>query len=90
MVTVSANYPDEEKPALEFLKKQHASNKNYLFGDRDKYALMEAFDKTWTGALPLTMLISADGKVVYRQEGAIDELEVRRLIVKELKEDRFK
>ena len=90
MVTVAANFPDEEKSVLEFLKKQHASNKNYLFGDRDKYKLMEAFDKDWTGALPFTVLVSPDGKIVYRHEGAIDDLEVKRVIVKELKEDRFK
>ncbi len=90
LVTVAANFPDEEKPVLEFLKKQHASNKNYLFGDRDKYKLMDAFDKDWTGALPFTVLVSADGKIVYRHEGAIDDLEVKRVIVRELKEDRFK
>ena len=90
MVTISANFPDEEKEVLAFLKRQQASNPNYLFGSKDKYALMEAFDKEWTGALPFTLLISPNGDVLYRQEGAIDPLEMKRLIVKSLKEDRFK
>src|ERR1043166_725385 len=90
MVTVAANFPDEEKSVLAFLYKNQASNKNYLFGDRDKYKLMEAFDKEWSGALPFTVLIGPDGKIIYRTENAIDDLELKRKIVATLKEDRFK
>ena len=90
MVTVSANFPDEKNEVLEFLKKQQSSGKNLLFGSTDKYKLMEAFDKDWNGAVPLTVLIAPGGEVVYRHEGAIDPLELKRAIVKSLKEDRFK
>ena len=90
MVTVSANFPDEKNEVLEFLKKQQSSGKNLLFGSTDKYKLMEAFDNAWTGAVPLTVLIAPGGEVVYRHEGAIDPLELKRAIVKSLKEDRFK
>jgi peroxiredoxin len=90
LVTVSANFPDEKKEVLAFLKKQQSSGSNLLFGSEDKYKLMEAFDKEWTGALPLTVLVAPGGEVLYRQEGAIDPLEVKRAIVKALKEDRFK
>jgi thiol-disulfide isomerase/thioredoxin len=84
LVTVAAQYPDEEPEVLRFLRKQHASNRNLIFGDRDKYALMEAFDSEWSGALPFTLLIDPDGKVLYRREGAIEPLALKRLIVKEL------
>ena len=90
MVTVSANFPDEKGEVLEFLKKQQSSGKNLLFGSTDKYKLMEAFDKDWNGAVPLTVLIAPGGQVVYRHEGAIDPLELKRAIVKSLNEDRFK
>lgn len=90
LVTVSANFPDEKKEALDFLKTQQASCSNYIFGSKDKYDLMAAFDKEWTGALPYTLLISSSGEVLYRHEGAVDPLELKRLIVKTLKEDRFK
>ena len=90
MVTVSANFPDEKKEVLEFLKKQQASGKNLLFGSTEKYPLIEAFDKDWSGAVPLTLLIAPGGQVLYRQEGAIDALELKRAIVKSLKEDRFR
>ena len=90
MVTVAANFPTEQKEVLAFLKKQQASNKNLLFGEPDKYKLMEAFDQKWSGALPFTVLISPAGEVIYRVEGLIDALELKRAIVKSLKEDRFK
>ena len=50
---------------------------------------MEAFDKEWNGAVPLTLLIAPGGEVLYG-EGAVDPLELKRAIVKSLKEDRFK
>lgn len=90
MVTVAANYPDEKKEVLTFLQKQQASNKNLLFGEPDKYKLMEAFDPSWNGALPYTVLISAMGQILYKVQGPVDPLEIKRTIVKSLKEDRFK
>jgi peroxiredoxin len=90
MVTVAANFPDEKKEVLDFLVKQQASGTNLLFGSEDKYKLMEAFDKQWSGAVPLTLLIAPGGEVLYRCEGAVDPLELKRAIVKSLKEDRFK
>lgn len=90
MITVAANYPDEKKEVLSFLQKQQASNRNLLFGDTDKYKLMEAFDKDWNSAIPYTMLIGPQGEVLYKRQGPVDALELKRIIVKSLKEDRFK
>ena len=89
LVTVSANYPDENKEVLGFLQKRQASCRNLLFGETDKYKLMEAFDPKWDGALPYTILLGPNREVLYRQQSAIDPLELKRLIVKALKEDRF-
>ena len=72
MVTVAANYPDEKKEVLSFLTKQQSSGKNLLFGDTDKYKLMDAFDPDWNNALPYTLLISPAGEVLFKQQGAID------------------
>jgi thiol-disulfide isomerase/thioredoxin len=90
MVTVAANYPDEQKAVLEFLKKQQASTKNYIFGEPNKYNLMDAFDAKWNGGLPYTVLISPTGEILYREQGEIDFMTLKRAIVKSLKEDRFK
>lgn len=45
-------------------------------------------DPSWDGALPLTLVLSATGEVLYRAQGEIDELACRRAIVRNLKEDR--
>lgn len=90
MVTVSANFPDEEREVIRFLRRQEASNRNLLFGGTDKYALMRAFDSEWNAALPYTVLLAPGGEVLYKEVGSIDPLALKRAIVKALKEDRFK
>jgi thiol-disulfide isomerase/thioredoxin len=81
LVTVAAQYPDEEPKVLKFLQDHHASVRNLMFGSTDRDALVEAFDKDWNGELPYTLLIGADGKVLYRESGSIDFVALRRVIV---------
>ena len=81
LVTIAAQFPDEKDRVLKFLEKQHASTRNFYFGDTDKYKLMEALDPDWNGALPHTLLVDPDGKVLYRHTGEVDFLELRRKIV---------
>jgi thiol-disulfide isomerase/thioredoxin len=84
LVTVAAHYPDEKEAVHTFLKKQQASNRNLIFGETDKHKLIEAFDAEWSGALPFTLLIDPAGEVLYRKEGTIDPLELKRTILREL------
>lgn len=84
LVTVSANGPDEQPSVLKFLEKQHATSRNLLFASNDTYALQAAFDAKWESGLPYTMLIAADGKVLYRREGEVDLLDLRRTILANL------
>jgi thiol-disulfide isomerase/thioredoxin len=81
-ISVSANYPDEKNQVLKFLTQQQASNKNLMFGSTEKYKLMEAFDKEWSGALPFTVLIGPKGETLYRHEGPIEPLALKREILK--------
>ncbi len=81
LITVTLDAEKAQDKALALLKKKVASNKNYIFGDGDKYALIEAVDPTWQGALPHTILIDNEGKVVFRQSGMINILELRKAIV---------
>lgn len=83
-ISVAANYPDEKAQVLKFLTKQQASNRNLLFGSTDKYKFIEAFDKDWSGALPYTVLLSPKGEVLFRHEGAIEPLALKREILKVL------
>jgi len=84
VVTVAAEYPDQHKKVLRFLKKQQASGRNYIFADEDKYKYIEAIDKKWDGALPLTVLLDPQGHVIYRETGAIDAVALKGIIVKAL------
>jgi len=86
MVMVALNRPDEEKDVLGFLKKQQASNRNLLFASPDRDKLIDAFDPSWAGPVPFTVLIGPDGKELYREVGSVDTLALKRAIVKALNE----
>ena len=86
LVMVSMNRPDEEKTVLEFLQKQQASNRNLLFASADREKLINAFEPEWSGAVPYTVLINPEGKIIYREAGSIDALAVRRAVLKALNE----
>lgn len=81
VVTVAAQFPDEQPQVLKFLQKHFASTRNVMFGSDDKYPLLEALDPEWNGALPHTLLVSPEGKVLYRHTGELDFLELRRKIL---------
>jgi len=81
LVTVAAQFPDERSKVLAFLERHQASTRNLLFGETDKYKMIEAFDPEWNGALPYTVVIGPDGKILYRESGAVDFLQMRRAIV---------
>lgn len=83
-VTVSMDAKKSADKVLTFLQQKYASNRNLLFGDENKYDLIEAVDEEWQGALPYTVLISPQGEIVYRQMGIIDPLALRKAIVKRI------
>ncbi len=87
-VTVAANFPDEKADVLEILKKNQCSNKNLMFASEMKYPLMEAFDPKWNAALPYTVLFAPGGEVLSKKQGPLDALELKRAIVKALREVR--
>jgi peroxiredoxin len=86
LVTVSVNRPDEEKEVLALLKKNQASNRNFLFASSEREKLIDAFEPSWPGAVPFTVLISPGGKIVYSELGSIDPLALKRAIVKAMNE----
>lgn len=81
VVTVSAQFPDEQAAVAKFLAKHNASTRNVIFAEGDKDQMLGAIDPEWKGALPHTLLVAPGGKVLYRQTGDIDFLELRRRIV---------
>jgi peroxiredoxin len=87
LVTVSANMSDEKASVLRFLQKHHATSKNLLFSSDDTASLQTAFDPKWDSAVPYTILLSGDGKVLYKKLGSVDMLELRRTILANLPSD---
>jgi peroxiredoxin len=87
LVTVAANMPDEKDSVMRLLQKMHATSRNLLFDSNDTAALQAAFDPTWESAVPYTMLIAPDGKVLYKRQGSLDILELRRTILANLPSD---
>jgi thiol-disulfide isomerase/thioredoxin len=89
VVTASINYPDEQPGALAALNKLHATSRNLILGSTDIYALLAAFDPDWNAAVPYTMLIKPNGEVVYKNQGQIKPLELRRIIIANLPDDDY-
>ena len=80
-VSVSADHLESKEKALAFLQKKSSALDNYIFSEKDKYALIEAVDPEWNGALPYTALIEPGGKIVFRKMGPIDPFELKQTIV---------
>jgi peroxiredoxin len=89
VVTVSINYPDEQKGALTSLTKLHATTRNLILGSTDLYTMLAAFDPDWNAAVPYSMLIRPNGEVVYKLQGSINPLEMRRMIIANLTDDDY-
>ena len=80
-VSISADKVEQKDKALKFLKTKSSAVTNYLFDQEDKYALIEAIDSDWNGALPYTILVEPNGKVVWKHQGEVDFLALKRAIV---------
>lgn len=79
MISISLDDSERKQNALNFLVKKQASMKNYIFRG-DRYAFIESINKNWEGALPYTLFIAPDGKVIYSRQGLIDALEMKRTV----------
>jgi peroxiredoxin len=87
-VSISADKPAAKPKVLKFLQSKHSNVRNYLFSD-NIYKLIEAIDPKWNGALPYTVLIEPDGKIVYSVQGAIKPLALKKTIVEHPKMGRY-
>jgi peroxiredoxin len=83
-VSISTDGLKKKEKVLEFLKNKGAATNNYLYSGEDKYQLIDAVNKSWSGALPFTMLIAPGGEIVYTHEGIIEPLEVKREIINKI------
>lgn len=89
LVTVSVNYPDEEKAVRSFLEKYHAASRNYVPATMDPHALVQQLDPSWQGGVPYSVVIAPGGKVISRTNGQVDILKIRRLILASFPDDDY-
>src|SRR5271157_4385327 len=87
LVTVSANLPDEAAGVMKILQQEHASSRNLQFATEDTYGLQAAFEPKWEGGVPFTMAIAPGGKVLFQQQGEVDVLALRRVILAHLENE---
>jgi len=87
LVTVSVNTPDEKQSVLRFLEKKHATSHNLMFASDDTAALQAAFDPKWQSAVPYTVLLGPNGKILYSSLGSVDILELRRKVLAAMPSD---
>jgi peroxiredoxin len=88
-VSISADKPENKAKALNIMKKKQSAVRNFIFNSDDSYALIEAIDPKWEGALPYTLLIEPGGKVIFRAQSAIDPIKLRKMIVEHEKIGRY-
>lgn len=97
VITISTDPDDRHEKARAFLEKIHApvlpslaksleaegrSSNNYRTPSKDFEALADIVAPSWTGALPLTLILDREGKVAFERVGALEAVELRRAIVK--------
>jgi len=80
-ISLSTDKESKKDNALKFLTKSQSAVTNYIYSEDDKYAMIEAVDPDWNGALPYTILIEPGGKKVWSYQGHVDFLELKKAIV---------
>jgi peroxiredoxin len=84
VVTIGMDDPEQSEQALKVLQDGHVALANYISTISDRDRLADLLDPEWRGPLPHTVLIAPGGKVIYRSDGPIKPLDVRRAIVDQL------
>jgi len=86
LVVVAMNKPDEKPEVKQWLDKSHATSRNLLFDSTDTAAMQKAFDPQWVAGpdSPYTILLDADGNVLYKTDQPVDQLKLRRTILANL------
>lgn len=70
------------EPRLKDLAAEGRTTTNYHWVGDNIDKLGNAIDPQWTGALPYSVLIAPGGKILWKQSGEVDAVELRRQILK--------
>lgn len=77
LITITTDPPDRKNAALQVLKKNHVSCRNYIFDSDDRDLLADALDAKWEGPVPYTILIAPGGEIVKRWKDEVDPSELK-------------
>ena len=98
-ITISMDPMEDKAKAKKFLESRHAAianhakktmeaegrtSNNYIWAGDNADDLAEAIYPEWTGALPLTVIVSPEGNILWSHSEAIDVVELRSEIIKGL------
>ncbi len=67
-ISISADEMSKENKALQFLQKQQASGKNYIYSGDSKYKLIEAVDPMGRAPCLIHYLSSPEGKLYLQKK----------------------
>jgi len=81
VVGISMDRPNQKEKVIDFLEDKQGAFTNYIYSESDKEPMFELMDPNWQGNIPYTMIVMPGGDVVYRHDGIIDPLEVRKSII---------
>jgi glutathione peroxidase-family protein len=80
LVTIAVD-PAPLEAVRSVLENRHATSRNLLFSSGDSASLIRAVDPDGDASLPYNVVIAPDGRVVYRNTGPVDMLQLRRAIL---------
>jgi peroxiredoxin len=98
-ISISLDPKDDKAKVKKFLESRHAAlsqrtqpsmekegrtSNNYIWTGENADKLAEAIHPEWTGALPLTVIISPEGKTLWSSNSELDVVELRTEILKGL------
>ena len=72
LITVSADEPEQEQAAVDFLAKSGISGSGYLRRAKDDDKFIASVEPKWSGALPAMFLYDRQGKLVRSFLGETD------------------
>jgi thiol-disulfide isomerase/thioredoxin len=82
LVTISADEPEAEAAAVEFLKKSGISGATYLRRAKDDDKFIAAIDPKWSGELPALFLYDRQGRLVKSFTGETEMAAIEAAILK--------
>ncbi|QTN34244.1 redoxin family protein [Akkermansiaceae bacterium] len=98
-ISISMDPAEDRDKVLKFLESRHAAlsnrtkpsmekegrtSNNYIWAGGNPDKLAEAIAPEWTGALPLTVIISTKGEILWQDADEVDAVELRAEILKGL------